>query len=243
MKRIIKNLSVLFILFSFSFSGFAATFNSNLTVSDKETIKEGKVLIKKINSAKNMGINPGINSFGDELIKAYKDLSPKYLAEVIQIKPYAGNEDLPERLNELLENISDYAGIPYYSVKHDRWFDLYKSAEITSEKETENGKEYTADIVMDPFGTINQSITIKNSEEGLLYDSVNLNKLTFQGKIDCVSPKKMKLSIFLFREGNYWVLYGIGGVNAPKIPLFTERIETSFMNRIKTFCNYIFEKI
>ena len=51
------------------------------------------------------------------------------------------------------------------------------------------------------------------------------------------------MDILLFKDEDNWILYGIGGVNAPKIPFFSERIEVSFINRIKTFCNFIFTKL
>ena len=52
----------------------------------------------------------------------------------------------------------------------------------------------------------------------------------------------MKICILLIRDGDNWILYGIGGVNAPRVPFFTERIQTSFINRINTFCSFIFKK-
>lgn len=238
-----KKIASFTILFIASSLIFANSFNSNLSSEEKEVLDSGKILIKKINYQKNMCLLEGSSEQGDDLIQKYKDLHPKYLAEVIQVKPYAGNEDLPDRLNEILCNISDYAGIPYWSERHETYYDLYSSAEIVSEKNTEKGKEFLADIDMSPFGIINQEITIESSELSLVYDSTNLNKLSYYDKFDCVYPKKMKMSILLLRDGENWVLYGIGGVNAPRIPFFTERIDTSFINRIKTFCNYIFEKL
>ncbi|MCQ2573086.1 MAG: hypothetical protein MJ182_04240 [Treponema sp.] len=221
----------------------AETFNNHLTEEERATLQKGEILIKKINYSRYICLNNGLHEAGDLLIKNYKDLSPKYLAEVIQIKPYAGNEDLPERMEKLLSNISDYAGIPYYSERHDAWWDLYSSAKIVSETENEYGKEYLAEIDMTPFGIVKQQININQYDDVLLYDSINLNKLSYFDRFDCVFPKKMKMSILLLRDGDNWVLYGIGGVNAPRIPFFTERIDTSFINRIKTFCYYIFEKL
>ena len=77
----------------------------------------------------------------------------------------------------------------------------------------------------------------------ILYFSENLNTLKYYDDFKCVSPNKMNMDVLLFRDGDNWILYGIGGVNAPKIPFFSERIETSFINRIKTFCNFVFTKL
>ena len=53
----------------------------------------------------------------------------------------------------------------------------------------------------------------------------------------------MKSLILLFKDGDNWVLYGIGAVKAPKLAMFEKRIERSFINKTKTFCSYVFSKI
>ena len=222
---------------------FAQVFNKNLTNEEKQTLQNGTVLIKNINFQKNMCLNEAFSGTAKSLVNEIKTLSPKYLAEVIQIRPYEGNEDLPQKLESLLNNVPDYAGIPYFSEKHQQYYDLYDSAEIKETKENDSTKTIRADLEMKPFGTVDEIIEIKKIDDSILYVATNQNKLNYLGKFDCVWPQKMKICIFLIRDGENWILYGIGGVNAPRIPFFTERIETSFINRIKTFCNFIFSKI
>ena len=243
----------IFISFCFFFL-FSATclfgesfYNEKLTSDELKTLQSGKVLVKSIGYQKNMCLKSGYSKECDGIIKEIKDLNPKYLAEIIQIKPYKGNENLPEILTGLLYNVSEYTDIPYYSVRHDKWYDLYDFAEIQSEKVISSSssateKELKALFVMEPFGNVYETITMIQKTDSVYYSSINTNKLAYEGKIDCVWPNKLKICIYLFRDGDNWVLYGIGGVNAPRIPFFTERIETSFINRIKSFCNYIFTK-
>lgn len=238
MKKIL-NLT-LFLLFNFSI--FALPFNSKLSQEELNKLNDGEILIRNIDYEKNMCLNSE-NHLAVELKNSIKSLSPKYLAEVIQIKPYSGNEDLPEKLEKLLLNVSDYAGIPYWSVRHQQFYDLYTSAEIKEIKKEENKTKILADLVMDPFGTVNESIIIQKNNDEIFYFSENLNTLNYLGKFDCVYPKKMNMDILLFRDGENWILYGIGGVKAPRIPFFTERIETSFIGRIKTFCEFIFQEL
>ena len=238
-----KNIFIsLFILFCM-LPAFSQYFNSNLTETEKDIISKGDVFIKNINFHKYMCLNNGINSNGDYLIEEIKDLNPKYLAEVIQIKPYKGNEDLPKQLEKLLNNVSDYAGIPYYSEHAEAWFDLYTSAEII--KSSIEGKKtiHDAEFIMEPFNLVKEKIVMINEDDSILYIATNQNKLRYKDKFDCIWPQKMKICILLFRDGDNWVLYGIGGVNAPRIPLFTERIQVSFINRINTFCSFIFKKL
>lgn len=224
------------------FSLSAEAFNEKLTNEERNIVASGEVFIKNINYFKNISLKTGNTELGDKLLKEIDDLNPKYLAEVIQIKPYKGNEDLPQRLETILNNVPEYAGIPYFSERAQQWYNLYDSAVITSKTDSNNASTIEAELQMEPFGTVNEVIEITKSNESILYSAINTNKLRYLDKFDCVWPQKMKICILLFRDGDNWVLYGIGGVNAPRIPFFTERIQTSFINRINTFCSFIFKK-
>ena len=220
----------------------ADPFNSKLTVDERNQIEHGEILIKNINYEKFICLKKGISPLGDKLLAEIRDLNPKYLAEVIQIKPYKGNEDLPKRLETLLNNVPEYAGIPYYSVRAEEWYNLYDSAEIVETTERADGKFLKTVLKMEPFDTVYEDIELTRADNSILYTAVNTNKLRYLDKFDCVWPRKMKICILLIRDGDNWILYGIGGVNAPRVPFFTERIQTSFINRINTFCSFIFKK-
>ena len=238
-----KKLCSALLLLTFTFAAISADpFNNKLTAADREAISGGEILIKNINYEKNMCLKKGEAPLGDKLIAEIRDLNPKYLAEVIQYKPYKGNEDLPQRLEALLNNVSDYAGIPYYSVRAEEWYNLYDSAEIVESVERSDGKSLKAELMMEPFDLVKEDIELYRASDSILYTAVNTNKLRYLDKFDCIWPKKMKICILLLRDGDKWILYGIGGVNAPRVPFFTERIQTSFINRINTFCSFIFKK-
>lgn len=242
MLNVRKSILIAFILFICTVL-FADPFNKNLSDTDLEAINSGNVLIKNIGYQKHMCLKKSYSEMSDLLIQEIKDLDPKYLAEVIQIKSVNENENLPERLLSLLNNVSDYAGIPYYSERAEQYYDLYTSAEIVEKKEYNNKTDIKACLNMEPFGIVLEDMCIYKNENAILYTAVNTNKLRYLDKFDCVWPNKMKLCILLLKENDKWLLYGIGGVNAPRIPFFTERIQTSFINRINTFCSFIFEKL
>lgn len=239
MKKLFS--SALFFISLFTLA-FADPFNSKLTSVERQTIENGEILIKNINYEKFMCLKKGDSELGDKLLAEIRDLNPKYLAEVIQIKPYKGNEDLPQRLEALLNNVPEYAGIPYYSERNDEWYNLYDSAEIVSSIDRSDGKSLKAELMMEPFDLVKEDIDLYRDRESIFYTAVNTNKLRYLDKFDCVWPRKMKICILLLRDGDKWILYGIGGVNAPRVPFFTERIQTSFINRINTFCSFIFKK-
>ncbi len=237
-----KHFCFVLLLIFVSSIAIADPFNSKLTDSERKQLNNGEIIIKNINYEKYMCLKKGQSEFGDQLFTEIHNLNPKYLAEVIQIKPYKGNEDLPQKLEELLNNVPEYAGIPYYSERNDEWYNLYDSAEIVETVEREDGKSLKAELMMEPFELVKEDIDLYRSDDSILYTAVNTNKLRYLDKFDCVWPKKMKICILLIRDGDNWVLYGIGGVNAPRVPFFTERIQTSFINRINTFCSFIFKK-
>ena len=237
-----KRLFLLIFSFLLCFTLSAHVFNEKLTDDEFTKLKNGQLLVKNINFQKNMCLKQGEIPLGDSLHQEIKSLNPKYLAEVIQFKPYKGNEDLPEKLEETLNNISDYVGIPYYSQHSEKWYKLYDSAKITSSKKIDNKTTIMADLIMAPFDYVNERIELLSETESVLYIATNTNKLRYLDKFDCIWPEKMKICILLFRDGDNWVLYGLGGANVPRIPFFTERIQVSLINRINTFCEYIFKK-
>jgi hypothetical protein len=245
MKKNYFTLNILYVSLFCAVAVCAMPFNnSRISDNEKAQLKAGKVLIRNIDYASKMCLESN-NTGAKKILQDISDLHPSYLAEVIQIRPYAGNEDLPQKLVESLMNVQAYAGIPYYSEQGNKWYDLYSSARIVSDSAREDGTvhDIKADLTMEPFGVIHTSIELYNTPDYVYYVTTNDNALWYFDKFKCVNPQKMKSAILLFRDGDNWVLYGAGGVNTIKVLFFERRIETSFINRIKTFCNYIFEKI
>ncbi|HAK69199.1 MAG TPA: hypothetical protein DCM57_06010 [Treponema sp.] len=216
-------------------------FNDKLSSEESAKLENKETVIKSIKSVKDFSITSD-NSGVQLLQQTVRDLKPAYLAEIIQVLPYEGNEDLISRISDMIMDIPSYAGIPYYSERNKTWYDLYSSAVITSTNDTADGKQMTADLFMEPFGNINTKIDSKQLPDAFYYVSTNLNTLKYEG-FTCVKPEKMKSIITIFRDGDSWVLYGVGAVNAPSIFFLRDRVETSFMNRIKSFCQYFFTKL
>lgn len=249
----------LFFLFIFCFSlSFAEQykvnldriFNSHLTEEGKKILLSGQVLIRNTKNYSNICIQQG-NENAVKLMSEMKELRPNYLSEIIQIIPEDSQPDIISKINKVLSDIPSYKGIPYYSEHNKIWVDLYSDAKIIEEKSdfqnSENSpaktiKVINADFFMEPFGTILSEIKIITSKNLLYYENINSDYIKYNS-INCVSPHNMKSVIIVFKTEGHWVLYGIGGVNAPKIPFLAKRIELSFMNRIKTFCNFVFDKL
>ena len=240
-KKSLAAFTVALITFSMAHA-LPSVFNSNLTASEKANLESGKTVIRNLKSVKNFSLDSS-NAGAQKALKTAKDLKPSYLAEVIQVYPYAGHENLIEKFKVLVMDIPSYAGIPYYSERHKKWFDLYSSATITSSSKSGNEQHVTADLEMSPFGVINTKIDTETTADYFYYENTNLNTLRYDDKIKCVDKKHMKSIVTIFRDGDYWVLYGIGAVDAPSVFFLRDRVETSFMNRIKTFCSFFFKKL
>ncbi|MBQ5400967.1 MAG: hypothetical protein IIU15_07135 [Treponema sp.] len=224
-------------------SAFAlpSIFNSKLSATDKAKLERGETVIRSLKSVKEFSITTTNSKISDAQETA-KALKPAYLAEVIQILPYAGNENLPEKISKLIMDIPSYKGIPYWSEQWNKYFDLYSDAKIKSSNTSGGTQTVKADLTMEPFGLINTTITSQKTSDTYYYVSTNDNTLKYSGWT-CVKPGNMKSIIAIVKEGNSWILYGIGAVNAPDLFFLRDRIETSFMNRIKTFCSYFFKKL
>ena len=89
MKKILS-----FIAFALSGAVLSALpFNSKLSPSDLEKVNNGEIVIRNIDKYKNISIKAD-NYAVKTMLEQIDDLDPNYLAEIIQVRPYEGNEDL-----------------------------------------------------------------------------------------------------------------------------------------------------
>ena len=240
-KSIIAVFGGLFLAASASFA-LPSAINSKLSSSEKATLEKGQPVIRNLKSVKEFGLTVSSGPISDAQDVA-KKLKPAYLAEVIQVLPYKGNENLINKISDMMMDIPSYAGIPYYSVQAEAWYDLYSSAVIKSSSTSGEDTVIKADLEMEPFGLIQTTINAKKKADSFYYVSTNNNTLKYNDKYTCVKPENMKSIVAVVRDGDNWILYGIGAVDAPSIFFLRERVERSFMNRIKTFCSHFFTKL
>ncbi len=220
----------------------AQVFNDRLTAEEQRMLANGELVIRNIGKAKNISIN-GINPTLEQVIEEIGNLDPSYLAEVIRMVPYSGNESLLEDLRPIMLDVEDYVGIPYYSERNQTYYDLYSAVDIRSFTDDGSTARLNAIMEMSPFGGIDTDILVQSSDEALYYENTNLNNLKYHEGITVVKKNCMKSIVTVFRSGDSWILYGIGGVKAPSIFFLRDRVETSFMNRIKTMCSYFFDQL
>lgn len=213
-------------------------FSKNLTSEEQLELSQGKILIKNSKNIKNLSLSKTPET--EYLYNNIHLLSPSYLAEIIQIIPVSEKSDLIKSIKTILTNIEDYKGIPYYSEHNDIWVDLYSDARIDSCNSDKTN--IIADFHMIPFGDFSSEIKINYDDKSLVYENVNSTPIKYKN-INCIKKSNMRSYILIIKCDDYWILYGVGAINAPVVPGLSSRIELSFMNRIKTFCQFVFSKL
>ena len=213
-------------------------FNDKLSKEESTKLSQGEIIVRNIGNQKKICLND-INDRTSEILADFKKLKPSYLAETIQIRPITPNtSDEIHKLREVLVDVSNYVGIPYYSVRNETWYDLYSSAEVKNHYFSGKKECVNVDLYMEPFGTINTDISTESSSTELFYKSMNTSKIKYKG-FTCVDPSELISYIYVFNYGNWQIIYGIGGADAPSIFFLQERIEASFIGRITSFCTFM----
>lgn len=219
-------------------------FNEKLSEAERTKLLAGEMLIRNIDKKKNVCLKP-VNENTKKILFGLDALDPNYTAEVIRIIPDnpERTESVTSQLNAILLKLEDYAGIPYYSERAEKWYDLYSSVTVKESEVAGTKTGLLAEYEMEPFGFFDCDIRLDYDGESLYYKSENLEQLRYYDKFTCVRPNNMHIYITAFKSNGYTILYAVGGVDAPSIFFLRGRVETSFINRIKTFCSYMFEKL
>ena len=244
-----KNTIILITLVFFGVStlmanDFLSAFNDKLSETEIKQLEQGETIIRNIGSYKKLSLTNSNNELVTEVHKELKSRNPNYLAEIIKVVPKEGNETLIQQVAAGINDFESYTEIPYFSERQQRWYDLYSSIVVNSTVGTKNDKQIEYTVEMEPFGFIDISAVLKQTDNSLYFSMINSSKVIYERKnLTCVKPKKMFNLIVLFEYNDYYFLYGIGAINAPSIFFLKDRIETSFIGRIKYFCKYMFEQI
>ena len=232
-----------------AFAGDVPLKLQNFSQEELASLEAGEVLIRNIGNAKKVSLRP-VNKTATQLVDTITELKPPYLVEIIQVIPYAGNEAVFNILRKELTDVESYVGIPYFGERTGRWYKLYSSAVIDSKTENAAKTDMQTRLEMSPFGIIPTHITIEQGADELFYSSVNTEPVKIQDSgvkvvdgMTCAKTDKMKSFVYAFRVDEKIYLYGLGGVDAPNVPVLKSKIDNSFINRVTTFCKFIFEKL
>lgn len=219
---------------------FSVIFNERLTDSEKNQLKNGDFVFNSIKSIKNVRINKIKETEQD--IETVKKVNPNHLIEVIKILPYEGNENLIERISEIMQDIDAYKEIPYYSEKHERYFQLFEEAEIISISKENEKLIIDERLLMNPLKSYTARIEAENQGDYYFYTLRNTEKVKYLF-LNAIKKEKMIAGVSVFRYGENWVIYALGGAYIFHGPFFSDFVEEMFCGRIKSFVLFMFQKL
>ncbi len=221
---------------------FDSMFNGRLKESDREILDSGGVVLRSVSSMKKLCVKDTEDTrLVTEPLRNI--LKSGYIAEIINFRPYEGNEDLVERIDEAMSDFLSYTEIPYWSEHEQAWFPLYNYAEVTETREQDGVKTIFETLEMDMFGRFHSRIDIENRGDTFVYRLRNTDKLKYKGIFTVIRPEKMQSVVAVFRLGKNWAIYAVGGANVIRPPFISERVEPAFTGRVKAFADFVFSRI
>ncbi len=211
---------------------------TGLSTQEIELLKNGGALIRQVDTASKLSLVP-FDAEALAILKEIAQLNPNYLVEVIALVPYVPSAKQIEQLAGALFDFEGYIGIPYYSVRMKKTYDLFDKMNILLRKDVPSGEYIEAEQHMKPFEDYKASYEYRMSADSLVFHSVNLSHLTYKG-IRSVAPGDMKWHLYVFNSKGLLVYYGVGAVKAfDMFGLIRNRLEVSFIGRVGAFFDYM----
>lgn len=214
----------------------ASTAISGLSPQDRATLDRGDILIRSNVSYRNLALKAA-GAQADEIRRRIGELAPNYLSEVIATVP--ATDGVLEHLAASLADVKGYIGIPYWSKRWQKNFDLFDKMEIRSQAKADGGE--TIDVVqhMLPFDDFGARYSYRLDENSLFFWSDNTSTIMY-GSHEAVQTGHMLWMLYAFKVGDTVVFYGVGGVKAwDFFGLIRGRLEASFSGRVESFMRYM----
>ena len=216
-------------------------FNERLTGSEIHFLRNGGIVCNSIGKIKYSRINRIPET--EKLIDAVKKVDPNHLAEIIKILPYKGYENLTEIVSDMLKNEGSYTSVPL-NVDDGEIVYLYADAKIQNITTEPSGREIIVEkFLMKPLDYYTAKIEAQQIGSYYFYQMKNTNTVRYKTFISAVGREKMIAVISIFRYGDNWIIYALGGVDIIRIPFLDKKIDSIFYNRIKAFCVFTFERL
>ncbi|WP_191014664.1 DUF6675 family protein [Treponema zioleckii] len=233
--------AIVFFVPFFCFADLSHLFNEKAKKTDIEKLEKENTILRSIGSIKKIIMKETPKS--KLVIEPMRRCKSGYMVEIINVRPYEGNEDLIERINVAVSDVLSYEEIPFYDARNKNWEPLYDSAELVSSNTVGNKTVIIEKLTMKGFGDFKTEITLQNFGEYFVYRMRNLEKLKYKGFFTVCDPGEMDSVIAVYRDGDNWVVYAIGGANIMRVPIVSFAIEPEFTGRVKAFSDFVFAKI
>lgn len=216
-------------------------FNARLSEKELLDLRNGEVVCNSIKKLKFSRINAIPET--QAMLDMVNTVNPNHLAEIIKILPYEGYENLTEIVSQMLKNEESYTKVPFSIDDDGEVRYLYTVAKIESIRTIDEKEEIIERFKMPPLDEFTGKIDSEKLGAYFLYKMENTSKIKYKGFITAVGKKKMIAVISIFRYGDNWIIYALGGVDLIWLPFIGNTVDRAFYNRIKKFCLFTFEKL
>lgn len=216
---------------------FAAGPFAGLSAAEEAALARGEALVRTPSGASRLSPPEGAPGAG-ELLESMQRLKPNYLVEVIAVVR-GGDPAVLDRLASALSSPEGWVGIPYFSKRHDRTYDLYDLSAATSRSRLPDGESFEARHHMQPFENYTARYELKRTAESLVFSGATTSPLVYKG-VRATGPGDLQWRILAWKGPDAWYFYGVGAVRA--FDLFgaaRERLEPSFIGRTEAFFEFM----
>ena len=245
---------VLFMIMSFSaFYSFSQTpvkimdgeidylFNEKLNGREIIALRKGEVVCNSIGKVKYARIREIPETV--QLLKAVKKTGPNHLAEIIKILPYDGYENLTETVQEMLKTEESYTKVPFFIDEDGVIRYLYADAKIEKIERKDDKEIITERFLMKPLDYFTAKILSEKRGTYFYYQMKNTTRVRYKSFFSAIGKQKMIAVISIFRYGDNWIIYALGGVDIIKLPFIDKAVDRAFYRRIRAFCLFTFANL
>ena len=216
-------------------------FNERLTTREILALRNGEVVTNSIGKVKYARIKQIPET--EQLLSAVKEVKPNHLAEIIKILPYSGYENLTEIVSEMLKNEESYTKVPFYVDDDGDTHYLYADAKIENIEKSEEKEIITEKFLMRPLDYFTAEIDSEKRGTYFFYQMINTTRVRYKSFFSAIGKKKMIAVISIFRYGDNWIIYALGGVDIIKLPFIDKAVDRAFYRRIRSFCVFTFANL
>lgn len=219
----------------------AAAFR-NLSADESRALAAGQTLFRQPSNWRGLSM-PADAPFYKEIEDELRKGGHNYLGEVLMVLPRARAEALIPALREKLLNFEGYAGIPYWSRRNQKYYELFDWVRVSAGPAPAlrgpSGR-LAAKHYMRPFGEYDSEYLWEFSGGALRFSGQNTTPLFYEG-VRAVAPGQLIWRLRAYPLGESWVFYGLGAVKAfDMLGAMRERLSASFMGRIEAFFKHVY---
>lgn len=214
----------------------------NLTEQETLQLASGQTVFRQPDNWRGLSV-PASASFYKEIEDTIRKGGHNYIGEVILVLPKDQAEALLPVLKDRLLDFEGYAGIPYWSRRNEKFYDLFDWVRGTKGPAAgSRGAKGSLETLqfMEPFGEYGSVYAWDFRDGSLFFSGENTSHLSYDG-FKAVSPGNLIWRLSAYRQGELWVFYGLGAVKAfDMFGVLRSRLSASFMGRIEAFFRHVY---